>query len=133
IEARAALRSVADGLVEVEAGGERAWLPPGRARERQGSGLRLLPHFDPYLLGYRRRDFALTPELHGRLQRGGGFVHPVVIADGWGIAACAIRTRGSRTAVEVDSAGALGPGERVALAAEVDDLGRFLGTEAVLR
>jgi hypothetical protein len=132
-EARAALRSIAGELVEVEAGGERAWLPRGRAREPEGSGVRLLPHFDPYLLAYRRRDFALSPDLARRLQRGGGFVHPVVIADGWGVAACAIRTRGSRTAVELDVSEPLGPAERAGLAAEVDDLGRFLGTEAVLR
>jgi hypothetical protein len=132
-EARAALRSIAGELVEVEAGGEPAWLPRGRARSPAESGVRLLPHFDPYLLGYRRRDFALPPGLARRLQRGGGFVHPVVIADGWGVAACAIRTRGSRTAVEVDPSDSLGPAERAGLAAEVDDLGRFLGTEAVLR
>lgn len=131
-EARAALRSIADELVEVEAAGERAWLPRGRRLEPGGSGVRLLPHFDPYLLAYRRRDFALTPELSRRLQRGGGFVHPVLVADGRGLAACAIRTRGSRTTVEVDPISPLGPDERAGLVAEVDDLGRFLETEAVL-
>jgi hypothetical protein len=132
-DARAALRSIAEELVEVEAAGEVVWLPRGRPLEPGAPGVRLLPHFDPYLLAYRRRDFALDPVLSRRLQRGGGFVHPVLIADGRGVAACAIRTRGSRTTVEVDPIAPLGPDELAGLAAEVDDLGRFLDTEAVLR
>jgi hypothetical protein len=137
-DARAAFRELGDELVEVRTGDEPGWLPRQRASEvedRDGGplGVRLLPHFDAYLLGYRRRDFALSLELERRLQRGGGFIHPVLIAEGRGIAACGIRARGPRTVVEVDGADGLGPPERAGLEREVDDLGRFLGTEAVIR
>ncbi len=42
----------------------------------------LLGHFDPYLLGYASRDFALDPRHAKRIQAGGGFIAPAVLLDG---------------------------------------------------
>lgn len=44
--------------------------------------VRLLGHFDPYLLGYRDRSFTLDPVHAKQVQRGGGFLRPVVLLDG---------------------------------------------------
>ena len=44
--------------------------------------VKLLGHFDPYLLGYKDRGFALDPAYAKRVQRGGGFVQAVVLVDG---------------------------------------------------
>jgi hypothetical protein len=43
---------------------------------------RLLGHFDPLLMGYRDRDLILDPAFTRRIQAGGGFVQPTVLAEG---------------------------------------------------
>lgn len=42
----------------------------------------LLGHFDPYLLGYASRDLALARRFATRIQPGGGFIAPAILADG---------------------------------------------------
>jgi Winged helix DNA-binding domain len=46
------------------------------------SGVRLLPAFDEWLLGWASRDFTLAPRHARRPLPGGGIVRPVAIADG---------------------------------------------------
>ncbi|TMD46368.1 MAG: winged helix DNA-binding domain-containing protein, partial [Chloroflexi bacterium] len=58
--------------------------------------VRLLPAFDAYLLGYRRRDLAVPPSLQRRLQRGGGWLHPAVVVNGRAVAAWSLRKRQPR-------------------------------------
>ena len=43
---------------------------------------RLLGHFDPLLMGYQDRDLILDPEHTKRIQAGGGFIQPTVLAGG---------------------------------------------------
>jgi hypothetical protein len=50
--------------------------------DRPVPGVRLLGHFDPLLLGYRDRSFTLDPKHAKRIQRGGGFLRPIVVVDG---------------------------------------------------
>lgn len=83
--------------------------------------LRLLGHFDPYLLGYRDRTFALPAAYAGRVQRGGGFLQPVVVVDGT-VAGTWTRTwRGDRMVVSVDAWADVPAAE---LAEEIEDLNR---------
>ncbi|GAA1282933.1 DNA glycosylase AlkZ-like family protein [Saccharothrix xinjiangensis] len=85
--------------------------------------VRVLGHFDPYLLGYRDRSAALDPA-HARLvQTGGGFLTPHVVVDGRVVATW--RRVGAR--FEVHPFGA-----RPDIAEEVADLGRFLDVDAAL-
>ena len=44
--------------------------------------LKLLGHFDTYLLGYRDRSLALPPDHAHKIQTGGGFLTPHVVLDG---------------------------------------------------
>ena len=44
--------------------------------------IRLLGHFDTYLLGYRDRSLALPAEFAPKIQTGGGFLTPHVVLDG---------------------------------------------------
>jgi len=44
--------------------------------------VKLLGHLDPYLLGYKDRSFALDPAHAKRVNRGGGFLRPIVLVDG---------------------------------------------------
>ena len=99
----------------------------GAARwQRSGSGawVRLLGAFDPFLLGYRGYAH-VVPEAHLRkVWPGGGWIHPVVLVGG--VAAGTWRIGGDRVVVEAFD-GAEVP--ELALAAEVQDVGRFLGRE----
>ncbi|MFI9815481.1 DNA glycosylase AlkZ-like family protein [Saccharothrix variisporea] len=85
--------------------------------------VRMLGHFDPYLLGFKDRSLALAPEHAPLIQTGGGFLTPHVVVDGKVVATW--RRTGSD--VEVHAFGA-----RPDLAEEVADLGRFLGTDVRL-
>jgi len=89
--------------------------------------VRLLPAFDTYLLGYRRRDLAVSPPLQGRLQRGGGWLHPAVVVNGRAVAAW----RMSRTVIggrlTVEPLEALPRAVRAGVDDEAADIARFLG------
>ncbi|MEU4739763.1 crosslink repair DNA glycosylase YcaQ family protein [Actinosynnema sp. NPDC023658] len=94
----------------------------GAPAEPDGT-VRMLGHFDPYLLGYRDRSAALAPEHAPLVQTGGGFLTPYVVVDGRVVAVW--RREGARIAVHPF-------GDRPDLAAEVVDLGRFLDVDARL-
>ncbi|MEV8439440.1 crosslink repair DNA glycosylase YcaQ family protein [Actinosynnema sp. NPDC051121] len=85
--------------------------------------VRMLGHFDPYLLGYRDRSAALAPEHAPLVQTGGGFLTPHVVVDGRVVAVW--RRDGARITVRPF-------GERPDIADEVADLGRFLDVDARL-
>jgi hypothetical protein len=83
--------------------------------------VRMLGHFDPYLLGYRDRSLALDPERAPLVQTGGGVLTPHVVADGRVVAVW--RRDGTRIAVHPF-------GARPDVTREVADLGRFLQVDA---
>jgi hypothetical protein len=129
-EARSAVSGARAALSEVTIQGRPAFGPRHRLkRERtdEKTDVRLLPAFDTYLLGYRRRDLAVPLRLQHRLQRGGGWLHPAVVANGRAIATWSLRKsggRGGRVLAEPFEpiSGAL----RAGIEAEVADIGRFL-------
>ncbi len=85
--------------------------------------VRMLWHFDTYLLGYRDRSLALDPGFAPLIQTGGGFLTPHVVVDGRVVATWA------RTATGF----AVRPfGDRPDLREEIADLGRFLGVGTAL-
>jgi hypothetical protein len=98
-----------------------------RVRLAEKPAVRLLPAFDTYLLGYRRRDLAVPLPLQRRLQRGGGWLHPAVVVNGRAVAAWALRKSGNRGQVRIEPFGNLSTAIRRAIEAEVQDIGRFLG------
>jgi len=66
------LRDVRPGMREVrEAPAHSEPIPP-----------RLLPAFDPYLLGWKDRSFAVPPDLSKRVHPGGGMIRSVATVDG---------------------------------------------------
>jgi hypothetical protein len=107
--------------------------PPGETAPETGAArlqdltpgwVRLLGAFDPFLLGYRGYAH-VVPEAHLRkVWPGGGWIYPVVLVDGF--AAGTWKFDGDRVVVEAFE-GAKVP--ELALAAEVQDVGRFLGRE----
>ncbi|XVS65752.1 DNA glycosylase AlkZ-like family protein [Actinosynnema sp. CA-299493] len=88
--------------------------------------VRMLGHFDTYLLGYRDRSRALPPEHAPLVQTGGGFLTPHVVVDGRVVAVW--RRDGARFTVRPFD----DRQERPDVAEEVADLGRFLDVDARL-
>lgn len=89
-------------------------------------GVRLLPAFDNYLLGYRDRNAIVAPEHQAQVYRG-GMISPVVLRDGRAVGTWALARATGR--VTVTPFAPLGREVRRAIRAEVADLGRFLGRE----
>jgi len=92
----------------------------------------LLPAFDAYLLGYRRRDLAVAPALHRRLQRGGGWLHPAVVVNGRAVAAWSLRRFDGRGRLQIEPFAGISRAIRAGIEAEVADIGRFLGLPLTL-
>lgn len=125
-DARAGLRSIAADLVEVGGG-----LVELAVRERTPSRLpaRLLPAFDPYLLGWKDRAFAVPARYARRVHPGGGILRAVATVDGMAAGTWRIRRRGDRVTVEIEPFAALAPGAARALKAEAADAERFESAE----
>jgi hypothetical protein len=117
-DARAGLAAIAaelteagDGLVDLAAASGDA--PP--------AGPRLLPAFDPYLLGWRDRSFAVAPEHARQVHPGGGMLRAVATLDG--------RVTGTWTAPRgYAEIAPLDPKiDPAVFAPEIADVARFLG------
>jgi hypothetical protein len=90
---------------------------------------RLLGHFDPLLMGYQDRDLILDPEHTKRIQAGGGFIQPTVLAGGRVAGTWRLNRGPGRARLVVAPFTALAAATRDALAAEAADVGRYLGTD----
>jgi len=130
--ARRAQAAAGDRLARVEsprgpllaAAGAASRVPPPGA-------VRMTGHFDPYLLGYRDRDLMLPPAIAPRIATGGGFLMPCVLRDGAVAATWRHERRGAALTLRVEPlTGEPDPALSEAIAAEVGDIGRFLGMPA---
>jgi hypothetical protein len=82
---------------------------------------RLLPPFDPYLLGWKDRSFAVPPEHARRIHPGGGVLRAPATVGGMAVGTWSLR--GGR--VEIDAFATLPPVQAEALEAEAADVERF--------
>jgi winged helix DNA-binding protein len=89
--------------------------------------VRLLGHFDTYLLGYRRRehmgDAAAEAWIH---QGGGGWIRPVVCVDGWIVGGWRLDSRGAASEITVTPFVRLPARVAAGIQREVDSISRFL-------
>ena len=111
-------------------GGQPAWRladAPIDAEPASAPVVRLLPHFDTYLLGYDGRDLAVAPPFGKRVLPGGGWLHPTVAVDGRVVAVWKGERAKGALAVTVEPFGRLGRAIRSGIAAEAADVARFLG------
>ena len=92
----------------------------------------MLPAFDGYLLGYRRRDLALNPRFARRIQAGGGWIQPAILVDRLVVGTWRLRPRGRRLAVHVEPFEELAADVLPGLEAEAKAMGRFLGRDVAL-
>jgi uncharacterized protein YcaQ len=136
-EARAAWKLVAGELIEVKVTGQPAWMLKSRAAwlsrpPTRSPIVRLLPSFDTYLLGYRSRDLALSPEYAKHIHPGGGLIHPALVVDGRALGRWRSKRRRDGVEVIVEPFEALNPSTLRGLESEVADLARFLRVKATL-
>ncbi len=125
--ARKAFDAIGGEVEHVEAAGVPSAAPAGE--DPPGAPVRLLGHFDAYLLGYRGRDLAVPKDHRSAVQAGGGFVMPVVLVEGQAVGTW--RSRSAKGMITVDPV-AFGGRKIPDLRNEVADIGRFLGRQAVL-
>ncbi|MEO7260879.1 MAG: winged helix DNA-binding domain-containing protein [Jatrophihabitantaceae bacterium] len=124
----AAITAIRDELTEVEFDGRRGWT---LGAVEPVPGVRLLPMFDNYLLGYRDRTAMLDPSLH-RLVYVGGIIKATVVCDGrvigsWRLEGSARPVRSGRSAtVRVAPFQRFTRRHREELERERADLARFL-------
>jgi len=128
-DARAGLRAIAAELVE--AGPELVDLAARDGAEAAPGALapRLLGAFDPYLLGWKDRGFAVPAEHARRVHPGGGILRAVATSEGVAVATWTARRRGGALAMEFDPFGPLEPQVAEALDREAADVARFEGLD----
>jgi hypothetical protein len=134
VEARSAVAGARAGLRDVTIQGKPGFVRKDRLESATNLSVpqvRLLPAFDAYLLGYRRRDLAVPPALQRRLQRGGGWLHPAVVVSGRAVAAWSLRRSSRRAHVDVDPVERITRAVRAGIEAEVADIGRFLDLDVI--
>lgn len=115
-----AIELIRDELTPVEVDGRPGFRLGSVAPAR---GVRLLPAFDNYLIGYRDRAAILEPSLHPHVYQG-GMIRPVVLVDGGVVGTWAVDR--ARAAVRVAPFGELPAVARRRIDAEVADVRRFL-------
>ena len=138
-EARALFDDLGAELEEIEIEGVRSFVLAGDRRfPAPSAGVRLLPEYDVYVMGFRERDQlvpAAVRELvakHGRGRYEGPSAVRLVLADGVAAGLWERRKRAKRIELNVRLARRLGKTGRVEIQREAERIGRFLGLEPVL-
>jgi len=136
-EVRSAWKRVAPQLIEVEIANRPAWMLKTHMAwldefPLHSPVVRLLPSFDTYLLGYRKRDLIVESQYARRIHPGGGILHPTLIVDGWAVGTWKSKPRKSHLDIIVEPFDTLTSEIHARLEAEVTDMARFLGSQAVL-
>jgi uncharacterized protein YcaQ len=88
--------------------------------------LRLLPHFDPYLLGHADKDHLVDASYYKRVYRNQGWISPVVLLNGRVIGVWSYARRGKGLLFEVELFEKLSKTIRARIEEEAASLGDFL-------
>jgi Winged helix DNA-binding domain len=130
------LRELEDELVEVEVAGSAAWLLAADLDALQGAAkpktVRLLPAFDPYVVGFRPRSLLVDAAHEARVFRPQAWFSPVLLVDGLAVGVWERERRGRRLEVRIEPFTRLSAAARRRLAEEADRLGEFLDVPAEL-
>jgi winged helix DNA-binding protein len=126
------LAALGEEAVEVDVAGERAWVLARDVREiaaaESSNTARLLPAFDPWIVGASRNAPALLEPRHkARVYRGQGWFSPVLLVNGRMVGVWRHERKGQRLTVEIEPFGRLPAWARAQLEAETRRLADFLG------
>ncbi len=87
--------------------------------------VRLLPHFDSYLLAHRTKDHLLSAQHYKRVYRNQGWISPVVLIDGAVAGVWSYKLQGKKLSVEIEPFGKLARAARAAVEREAEHLATF--------
>jgi hypothetical protein len=127
-DARRAWKSIQDRLVEVRTARGPRWTLRSQNRQAPPGVVRLLPSFDEYLLGWKERRPAVSPEDWRRVNRGGGWLHPVIVVDGRVVGTWTTDRSSKAFQVDLHPFSPLPAAVRRSVDREAEDLARYFGT-----
>jgi Winged helix DNA-binding domain len=127
-QARRAWRDLSGRLVEIPTAAGPAWSLRRLAREAPRGVTRLLPAFDEYLLGWKDRGRVASARDQARINRGGGWIHPVLLVDGRAVGTWASSRGPKGFGVEVRPFGSLADDVIRAVGSDAADLARYRGS-----
>jgi hypothetical protein len=128
-DARRAWRGIEDRLVEVPTVRGPRWALRRAIPLSTNEVVRLLPAFDEYLLGWKDRQLIAPVSRWKTIQRGGGWLHPVVLVDGRAVGTWSSVRAADELRVDVTPFEPLRPTLRRRIDEDARDIGRFLKTE----
>jgi hypothetical protein len=129
-DARRAWRGIEDRLAEVATDRGPRWTLLHATPPPSNEAVRLLPAFDEYLLGWKDRQLIAPASRWKTIQRGGGWLHPVVLIDGRAVGTWSSERVTGALRIEVSPFGSLSRTLRRRIDEDARDIGRFLKTEA---
>jgi hypothetical protein len=131
------LQAMEDELVEIEVAGATGRLLASDLDALKAAStpksVRLLPAFDPYIVGFRPRGLLVDAAHEPKIFRPQAWFSPVVLVRGRAVGIWERERRGGRLEVRIEPFAPLSAATRRALAAEADRLGEFLDTPAELQ
>lgn len=128
---RIILDRLRDELVEVDTGRRRGFLlrkdlPDLERDASDRGGVRLLPSFDPFLLGHRDRDHLVDRSHYNQVYKDQGWLAPVVLVDGRVAGTWSYQRRPGKLGVDVKMFHTFNKETRTEAKEEAHDLSRFL-------
>ena len=139
-DAKTLLDSIADELEEVEIEGRRAWLLAGdKRRSAAPQGVRLIPEYDAYVMGFREREQLFPPEAvarakaHGKGRLEGPGALSWLLLDGVVAGTWSRKRAGARIELTVAPFGRLTKPQRTGVEEEADRIGTLFGLEPKVR
>lgn len=132
--ARQWIAALGDEVVPVEVSGVSAWMLAEDAREiaavAPGRSVRLVPGFDPYVVGASWHAEQLLPgDFRGRIYRPQGWISPVLLVNGRMEGTWRHQAKGRRVEVIIEPFGAVPRWVRRGAAHEAERLAKFIGGE----
>ena len=96
---------------------------------RPGRSVRLLPSFDPYLMGHASRDHLVAREYLSRVSRTAGWISAVVLSDGRVVATWTYEVNKGSLALTLDPIRKLAPAMMKEVRSQADALAEALGLD----
>jgi len=127
-DANRAWKAIQDRLLAVETMRGTRWGLRSRVGPAPNGIVRLVPAFDEYLLGWKERDIVAPAHHWAKINRGGGWLHPVVLHDGRAAATWRMVRSTKTLRLEVNPFSRITPAELRSITIEVEDVSRFLDT-----
>jgi hypothetical protein len=127
---------IRDDLMEVKIGGVTCSLLRRDYREFAESApskgpVRLLPHFDPYLLAHAEKEHLLANTHYKRVYRNQGWISPVILVDGKVIGVWSYKMQGRTLLIRVEPFEKLSRAVRAEVESEAASLAAFFDRAAV--